>query len=215
MKPTRSLRERAWGSRTTVTAPHVQAHAAKTCTVGESADHCGALASIGSSRMRLSSCTGYIAMRTVAATFHVGGGAIRSRRPSSPLASSLEGNQPPRLPSSFCKVIFSASMSIESSFSARPRSTPLSSHALRRGLCLQRERSLSLVKMIATVSGWSCEAAGIWTQWKHERTSEPTMYALVFTEMGGRWECSVACRMSRPSRSQSSTSPRRSCFGAI
>eukprot|EP00964_Phaeocystis_antarctica_P163073 scaffold138552_cov48-Phaeocystis_antarctica.AAC.1 len=33
--------------------------------------------------------------------------------------------------------------------------TPLSSHALRRGLCLQRERSLSLVKMIATVSGWA------------------------------------------------------------
>ena len=36
------------------------AHAANTCTVGESADHCGELASSGSSRMRLSSCTGYL-----------------------------------------------------------------------------------------------------------------------------------------------------------
>ena len=97
----------------------------------------------------------------------------------------------------------------------RVERTPLSSHALRRGLCLQRERSLSLVKMMATVSGWSCEAAGMWTQWKHERTSLPTMYALVFTDMGGRWECSVDCRISRPSRNQASTSLRRSCFGAI
>ena len=61
---------------------------------------------------------------------------------------------PPRLPSSFCNVIFSASMSIELSFSASPRSTPLSSHVLRRGLCRQSERSLSLVKTIATVSEW-------------------------------------------------------------
>ena len=53
------------------------------------------------------------------------------------------------------------------------------------------------------------------TQWKQERTSEPTTCALRFTEMGGRWECNVACRISRPSRSQSSTSARRSCLGAI
>ena len=136
-------------------------------------------------------------------------------------------------------------MSMEASLRASPLSTPLSSHVLRRGLCRQSERSTSLVKMIATVSGrgglktrakataraqarlmpifavlrrvpgWSSDSAGMCTQWKQERTSEPTTYALRFTEMGGRWECNVACRMSRPSRSQSSTSARRSCLGAI
>ena len=44
-------------------------------------------------------------------------------------------------------------MSMEASLSASPLSTPLSSHVLRRGLCRQSERSASLVKTIATVSG--------------------------------------------------------------
>jgi len=83
-----------WLARRGFEGQEYTAHAANTCTVGERSDHCGELASSGSSRMRLSSCTGYMAMRTVAATFHVGGGAIRSRRPSSPLASPLEGSQP-------------------------------------------------------------------------------------------------------------------------
>ena len=106
-------------------------------------------------------------------------GALHAQPVGMPLsaASSLEGNQPPRLPSSFCSWIFSASMSMEALSAARPRCTPLSSHSVRAGLCRHRERSVSDVKTIATVSGWLSDDDGIWTQWKQERNSDPTMCA--------------------------------------
>ena len=87
----------------------------------------------------------------------------------------------------------------------------------RRGLRLRLGLRLGSCPSLRSFGspGWSSDSAGMCTQWKQERTSEPTTYALRFTEMGGRWECNVACRMSRPSRSQSSTSARRSCLGAI
>eukprot|EP00966_Prymnesium_polylepis_P054275 1254769-Prymnesium_polylepis.1 len=150
MKPMRSLTPRASGSSPTVTAQHVHTQPQKTWTVGGSASQLADCASVGKSSSRFISCTGYIASSTVAATFHDGGGGTRSLWPA--VARPSRGSQPPREPSSFCSVIFSASTSTDRPSRASPRATPLESHSLRCGLCRQTARSESLVKTMATVS---------------------------------------------------------------
>ena len=162
--------------------------------------------SAGGVTVRLSSCIGYIASSTVAATFHVGGGGRFRTLPSS-------GSQPPSEPSSFCSAT-----AFDSTISCAPSAAcgaPVASHSTRSRLARQRWRSSSLEKTIATVSGWPLPSGdGRCTQWKHDSCTHsgpgdspcgPTTRA-AGTASFARCCRSVSARIVRPSRSHWSTS---------
>ena len=139
--------------------PAVQEHAENICTVGGSAAHTSVVASAGRMAARLSSCTQNIGSSTVAATFHDGGGG----RGCSAVPLPSAGNQPPKLPSSRCSVIFSASTSSDAPSLASP--APRSSQAWRSVDDRQRWRSSLRVNTMATVLGALTSPDGIWIHW--------------------------------------------------